>query len=545
MTTDGSDPRLLGGGISGSASTYQSGTVTSNLITSGAAGAVWKYLADGSNQGSAWRAPAFNDTAWSQGAGQLGYGESDETTVIPSGPTSNRYITSYFRHSFIVTDAGAFTSLNLGILRDDGAIVYLNGTEVARTNMPVGPIGHLTPATAVVSGADESTFFPFAIAPSALVEGTNVIAVEIHQQSGSSSDVSFDLRLSGEKTQTATPILLSPAGLHTVKTRLLNGGVWSALTEATFLVDTQLASAANLAITELHYHPADPSTAEQNAGFNSSGDFEFIELTNVGSQHIDLAGLAFTNGISFTFDPSNPLRILAPGASVLLVSSLAAFEFRYGMNLPVAGEFSGNLNNDGEQITLVDASKASVRDFIYNDAAPWPAGADGDGQSLVLINPGSNPDPNDPRSWRHSSASGGNPSNSDALDYATWKSGHGIILDESDDDNDGVSAFLEYVTGGDPDSPSANVLPTATIMPVNVGGLIDDYIVLEVRRRIGADDIAIIAQSSTELVTWPGIPVFAGSFANGDGTETLRYRSNAPAAGGARIFLRAEATLLP
>jgi hypothetical protein len=88
------------------------------------------------------------------------------------------------------------TNLTLGLLRDDGGIVYLNGTEIFRSNMTNAPVVYSTNwAIAAVGGADESRFFTTNVNPALLVNGTNLLAVEIHQQSATSSDVSFDLRL--------------------------------------------------------------------------------------------------------------------------------------------------------------------------------------------------------------------------------------------------------------------------------------------------------------------------------------------------------------
>ena len=159
-------------------------------------GATWKYLDNGSNQGTAWQGLGFDDSAWASGPAQLGYGDGDEATVIQYGPNASaKYITTYFRRNFTVTDPNSVAGLKLELLRDDGAVVYLNGTEVARSNLPTGTIDYLTLAPVAVGGADETTFFPFTLSPSLLVSGSNIIAVEIHQQSGTSSDVSFDLRL--------------------------------------------------------------------------------------------------------------------------------------------------------------------------------------------------------------------------------------------------------------------------------------------------------------------------------------------------------------
>ncbi len=166
--------------------------LTTNFVPTGS---VWKYLDNGSNQGTAWRDPGFNDTAWASGPAQLGYGDGDEATVVSFGPNASaKYITTYFRHVFSVTNAASYTALTLRVLRDDGAVVYLNGTEVLRDNMPTGTIGFTTPASAAI---EDSTFHTASVSPALLVDGTNVLAVEIHQANGTSSDISLDLDLVG------------------------------------------------------------------------------------------------------------------------------------------------------------------------------------------------------------------------------------------------------------------------------------------------------------------------------------------------------------
>lgn len=163
------------------------------------AGSVWKYLDNGSDQGTAWRTNAFEDSSWAAGKAQLGYGDGDEATVVGYGPdANNKYITTYFRRAFMVTNAAAAQQLTVNLLRDDGGVVYLNGVEIFRSNMPAGVIVYNTFADVVVSGADETTtFFENSVDPALLKEGTNVLAVEIHQQNVASSDISFDLDLSG------------------------------------------------------------------------------------------------------------------------------------------------------------------------------------------------------------------------------------------------------------------------------------------------------------------------------------------------------------
>jgi hypothetical protein len=161
-------------------------------------GSTWKYLDDGTDQGTVWTSPSFPDTGWAEGPAQLGYGDGDEATTVGYGPDpGNKYITTYFRHQFEVTDPSAFACLMLHLVRDDGAVVYLNGTEIERCNMSQDSIAYDTPAASTVGGTEESTFQVSYALPDELVAATNVLAVEIHQVSGTSSDISFDLQLTG------------------------------------------------------------------------------------------------------------------------------------------------------------------------------------------------------------------------------------------------------------------------------------------------------------------------------------------------------------
>jgi hypothetical protein len=168
-----------------------------------ARGATWRYLDDGiAPTTSAWRGSGtFSDSAWKSGPAQLGYGDGDEQTVISSGPPDSglRHHAYYFRHTFSVTGAADYYELVIELLRDDGAVIYLNGVELVRSNMPAGTISHTTFASSSVSGAEEDEYFSYAVPPAALREGSNVIAVEVHQISLTSTDISFDLSLTGWK----------------------------------------------------------------------------------------------------------------------------------------------------------------------------------------------------------------------------------------------------------------------------------------------------------------------------------------------------------
>ncbi len=155
---------------------------------------VWKYLDNGTDQGTAWVAPAFNDSSWSSGSAELGYGDGDEITIVSSGPNSaQKYTTTYFRVKFNLTALPTMNQVvRLSLRRDDGAVVYLNGTEMVRDNMPATST-YTTFASSNTSS--ENDFRLHTIPAAALQLGENTFAVEVHQCDLSSSDLSFALKL--------------------------------------------------------------------------------------------------------------------------------------------------------------------------------------------------------------------------------------------------------------------------------------------------------------------------------------------------------------
>ncbi len=169
---------------------------------------VWKYLDTGVDAGTLWRNLAYSDSGWLSGCAQLGYNDGDECTVVGYGTNANaKYITTYFRQTFVVADPGQLASLSLWLLRDDGGVVYLNGAEVYRSpSMPGGTINYLTLADAQGSTAPpDNTVDTATLSPTVLVAGTNIAAVEIHQHRPNSSDLSFDFGLTAQSKPPAVP----------------------------------------------------------------------------------------------------------------------------------------------------------------------------------------------------------------------------------------------------------------------------------------------------------------------------------------------------
>jgi PKD repeat protein len=171
------------------------------LLARGAAG--WRYLDTGVDPGPGWTAPGFDDAGWAVGPAPLGYGLPLLGTAVSFGTDPfDRHPTTWFRASFPVADPAAFEAFSLHLRRDDGAAVFVNGVEVLRSHL--SPLATATSyATAAVSGADQDAFLPIVLDPSVLVAGTNVVAVELHNQSAASADLVLDLGISGWDGPTA------------------------------------------------------------------------------------------------------------------------------------------------------------------------------------------------------------------------------------------------------------------------------------------------------------------------------------------------------
>jgi len=193
-------------------------TDPANLAAFALGASGWKYLANGSNQGTAWRTLNNPGSPWTAGTASFGYGSSQTTTI------SGGKVTSYYLKNVTVTDPTKYSSFNFVYSYDDGIVIYVNGVEVKRANMPSGAIGYTTTA----SNNDATTGETLSIASGYFTAGNNIIAVEIHQNSASSTDCFFDMSLTGmskKTTNSSSADLILPAGANTIKfARLYFGG---------------------------------------------------------------------------------------------------------------------------------------------------------------------------------------------------------------------------------------------------------------------------------------------------------------------------------
>lgn len=175
-------------------------TVASNLpaCTLVRGGALWKYSDTGQDLGTNWAQPNYDDSDWHSGPARLGYGDPAVATTVSFGPdTTNRYLTTYFRHWFTVPDGVQITNLNFRLLSVDGAVVWLNGREAFRTNMPSGSVAYTNLAVRPVVLDAAYTFYPTNLAVADLSRGTNLVAVEAHLRTATRITMGFDLELIG------------------------------------------------------------------------------------------------------------------------------------------------------------------------------------------------------------------------------------------------------------------------------------------------------------------------------------------------------------
>jgi len=363
--------------------------------------------------GDAWKNPSgFSDRSWTRSTGSpggVGYDrDSDYDGLISLDVEAYMYsrsTTCYIRIPFAFNDSiEDFNSLTLNVRYDDGFIAYLNGVEVAGRN--VGPAPVWNGAAAADHPDSEAMWFEKIDISSSLgllQQGSNLLAIHGMNSSATDSDflISVELRAAGDDSgyldlpgvnRYTGPITLTESS--NVKARVLDGSTWTAMNEANFAVGPV---AESLRITEIMFNPQDANE-------------EYIELSNIGSETINLNLVSFTNGIDFTF----PSTDLEPGAYVIVARDTQAFQNRYGIAVNTAGQYSGKLSNLGERLTLTDAAGRVILDFDYKDG--WRPIADGDGFSLVAIDP-DNADLYDWAEkdfWRASAYVGGSPGRDDA-----------------------------------------------------------------------------------------------------------------------------------
>jgi lysophospholipase L1-like esterase len=168
----------------------------------------WKYLAAGTDPGTNWMQLDYDDSGWSNGLGRFGYGDFVSATPVSFGPEpTNKFLTTYFRHAFLVSPDVGITNLNIRLARADGAALWLNGGELFRTNLSAGSLAFSNTALTMMTGYTPYVYFPRNVTVPALPAGTNVIGVEVHLSSPTNWLMGFDLEVIGSGYLIPLPVL--------------------------------------------------------------------------------------------------------------------------------------------------------------------------------------------------------------------------------------------------------------------------------------------------------------------------------------------------
>ena len=481
FTVDGIDPRMPNGNISESAIEFLDSTNERALIS---IGSTWKYSDTGENFGSSllveghavysdsnWKHPKFNDSNWKSGKGEFGYGENDEITDLSYGDdVNNKHITSYFRHSFTIEKTDKLLAARLELKRDDGAIVYLNGHEVDRSNLRRGLV---TGKTLAETASDDGNNFHEITVPIELIrEGRNVFAVEVHQTKPTSSDVSFDFAFHVmEETEIKSEPLRIGKNII-VRSRAYKDGEWSALNENFYWTHSPVAL-GDLIFSEIHYNP------------KNNDDLEFIEIQNVSGGAVNLRGARFNSGVRYQFSKTQD-TILTSGKRLLLVRSQYDMLKEFGAELPVHGVYQAGLSNKGERLELVNVEGESLLKVEYGDEYPWPEAADGNGPSLVFH--GKSQLMNQPKEWFVGSEFGGSPGYGDATFYLKKP-----LLDSNEN---GKADLMDYVFGQDSN------LPKFTVEQLRGDSGLEIVVAYTAWQNPASEDIKLAVEISHDLSTW-------------------------------------------
>jgi hypothetical protein len=296
----------------------------------------WQYYDLGTAVPSQWASPLFDDSSWKTGIGRFGYGNGNEVTTISYGPdANNKYVTSYYRKKFTVNDTTGADSLMVSILADDGAIVYLNGTEIARVNMPGGKVTYSTLASA--NPVDENAFITFNVNKKLLKAGENMIAAEVHQVAVNSSDLTFDAKLA----------LISKKDVH-----LENN------TNPEIVLNLTTSADCRAFFDEepvLHHIYINEFCAKNSIIPDEDGEFDdWIELYNAGQDTVNLSGLYMTNSLS------NPLAFKIPtarGSETQLPPG--EYKILWADCEPEEGtlHLDFNLDKDGGEIAIIELAQ--------------------------------------------------------------------------------------------------------------------------------------------------------------------------------------------
>ncbi|MBT7983579.1 MAG: hypothetical protein HN584_13540 [Akkermansiaceae bacterium] len=291
-------------------------------------------------------------------------------------------------------------------------------------------------------------------------------------------------------------------------------------------------------ISELMFNPGPPTEEEKAAGFIENDDFEFIELLNISSEVHDLSNYELLGAVRIRFNDFS----IQPGQRVVIVKRVRAFRARYGDSVPVIGEYSGNLNNNYEELILRDPSDQTILDFNY--FGDWYESTDGKGHSLNIVNANGGPvfwSVED--GWRPSKSIHGSPGKkSDPYFSWAWNNfSDSAAIDSSisgeleDPDNDSLANIAEYALGTDPTTHDEGCFHSVA----DEDG--KKFMVLTHTIAGSVTDVEMVLERSSDLKTWNTIDPLSENYMDSELKNGVRQRTiidDIPISSGVRRFYR-------
>lgn len=286
--------------------------------------ATWKYNNSGDELGAAWRNASYDDSTWSSGPAALGTASGTLPVALKTPVPGNGKTTFYFRTQFLFSNPPPVFDVLLSAAVDDGAIFYLNGTEVHRRNLTNGLVTAFTKAITNIQSIVVAP--PVKLPVNVLVQGLNTLAVEVHQAVTNST--------------------------------------------ADFLL------AARVSIAE----PLIPGTP--GAPYVDSSE-EWIELYNRSEKTVDLTGWRLAEAVDYNFPRGTTML---PDSYLVVAKDATALRSKFP-GIVILGDYSGKLSRNSERIRLLDARQNIANEVRYYSDRPWPEAADGGGSSMELMDP--------------------------------------------------------------------------------------------------------------------------------------------------------------
>ncbi len=370
-------------------------------------GTQWKFYDKVTAPPADWNSSNFDASGWGSGNASLGYGDAHTTTITKYDGDGNKIHTTYFRKTFDVTDPGKYFGLKLNLRRDDGAVIYINGVEAARSNMNSGVVTHASWSASGVGGGNETTFYEIEIDESFLQIGENIIAISIHQTNSTSSDIGLDAELLGHYTESGDEY-------RVYDDKLELDVIDDILVKAVFV------PIPPIVINEIAFQPENGSA------------YQFIEIYNHADVAVDISDWSF-EGVDFTFPSGASIN---PREAVLVVADSSKW------NLPDVQvfEWTGGFLGADDEIKLKNSSDLVVSHVIYENIT-----LESDA-TLALKEP--DLVTTDISSWRQSWYKGGTPGGANDAK-------HPLVLSElyynapSAQGSDGDYEFIELYNRGD------------------------------------------------------------------------------------------------